>query len=121
MLKDIFRKTNSGDNVDLLIGDANEVHSDLINSGFLYDFLFIDGDHSYEGCLKDINTWFPSLSPGGLIAFHDAFSSMPDFGVHEAIMEFSRHNDLNFIIPPSTTSRFWENSNGSLCIAIKKS
>ncbi len=125
-LKGIFEKLNCGKNVDLLIGDANEVQEDVINSGFSFDFLFIDGDHSYEGCLKDLNTWFPSLSNGGLIVFHDAFSDQSEFewgwdkiGVFEAIMEFSRHNVLEFIIPPSSTSRFWENPHGSLCIARK--
>jgi hypothetical protein len=33
--------------------------------------LFIDGDHSYEGCYKDITLWSPYLVPGGVIAIHD--------------------------------------------------
>ena len=107
-LNDIFKQEGCCKNVNLLIGDANVVHSDVISSGFCYDFLFIDGDHSYEGCLKDINTWFPSLSPGGIIVFHDAYSSLPQNGVFDAIMEFSRYNNLNFIIPPASTSRVWE-------------
>jgi predicted O-methyltransferase YrrM len=34
-------------------------------------FLFIDGDHSYEGCLEDIRSWFPKVRAGGTIVFHD--------------------------------------------------
>jgi hypothetical protein len=35
------------------------------------DFLFIDGDHSYEGVKKDYENYSPLVRPGGLIAFHD--------------------------------------------------
>ena len=49
------------------------------------DFVFIDGDHSYESVRDDIAAWFPKLVPGGLIAGHD-FS--PDFpGVVWAVIE----------------------------------
>jgi predicted O-methyltransferase YrrM len=33
--------------------------------------LFIDGDHSYEGCKNDILAWVPYLVPGGILAIHD--------------------------------------------------
>lgn len=36
------------------------------------DFLFIDGDHSYEGCLRDWKEWSPFISKNGIVAFHDA-------------------------------------------------
>jgi predicted O-methyltransferase YrrM len=36
------------------------------------DFLFIDGDHSYEGCLRDWKDWSPFIVRGGVAAFHDA-------------------------------------------------
>ncbi|HVQ40327.1 MAG TPA: class I SAM-dependent methyltransferase, partial [Pyrinomonadaceae bacterium] len=36
------------------------------------DFLFIDGDHSYEGCLRDWREWSPFVNLGGIVAFHDA-------------------------------------------------
>ena len=35
------------------------------------DFLFIDGDHSYEGVIADINAWFPKLNINALVLFHD--------------------------------------------------
>ena len=35
------------------------------------DFLFIDGDHSYEGVALDFEMYSPLVRPGGLIAFHD--------------------------------------------------
>ncbi len=35
------------------------------------DFLFIDGDHSYEGVKKDFNIYREFVRDGGIIAFHD--------------------------------------------------
>lgn len=35
------------------------------------DFLFIDGDHSYEGVKKDYLKYSPLVRKGGLVAFHD--------------------------------------------------
>jgi predicted O-methyltransferase YrrM len=35
------------------------------------DFLFIDGDHTYEGVKKDYEMYSPLVKKGGLIAFHD--------------------------------------------------
>lgn len=36
-----------------------------------FDFLFIDGDHSYDGVKRDFEMYAPLVIPGGLIAFHD--------------------------------------------------
>ena len=35
------------------------------------DFLFIDGDHTYEGVKKDFKMYTPLVRKGGIIAFHD--------------------------------------------------
>src|SRR5262249_28067231 len=35
------------------------------------DLLFIDGDHSYEGCLKDWQSWSGYLAPDAVVVFHD--------------------------------------------------
>jgi predicted O-methyltransferase YrrM len=35
------------------------------------DFLWIDGDHSYEGLRTDLNDWAELVAPGGLLAGHD--------------------------------------------------
>ena len=39
------------------------------------DFVFIDGDHSYEAVTKDINHWLPKLKKTGLIAGQDRKST----------------------------------------------
>jgi cephalosporin hydroxylase len=39
------------------------------------DFLFIDGDHSYEGVKQDFELYAPLVEPGGVIALHDVNES----------------------------------------------
>jgi predicted O-methyltransferase YrrM len=36
------------------------------------DFLFIDGDHSYAGAMRDWEQWSACVVPGGKVALHDA-------------------------------------------------
>jgi cephalosporin hydroxylase len=48
-----------------------------VNDSAPYDFMFIDGDHSYEGVKKDFAAYRPMLSPGGSIAFHDTVRHEP--------------------------------------------
>ncbi len=52
------------------------------------DFVFIDADHSYEGCRADIEAWLPKLKSGGLLSGHDyANTEFPKFGVTRAVDE----------------------------------
>ena len=41
------------------------------------DLVFIDGDHSPEGCREDFEVWSPHLAADGAIAFHDAREGRP--------------------------------------------
>jgi uncharacterized Rossmann fold enzyme len=59
------------------------------------DFVFIDADHSYEGCRADIETWAPKLKRGGLLCGHDYNNHYyPEFGVNRAVDEFVAANEL---------------------------
>ena len=42
------------------------------------DLVFIDGDHSPEGCREDWDVWHPHVRAGGAVAFHDARLGQPD-------------------------------------------
>ncbi len=44
------------------------------------NFLFIDGDHSIEGCKTDFELYSPKIIPGGFIAFHDYYEERNDLG-----------------------------------------
>lgn len=36
-----------------------------------FDLVFVDGDHSYAGCVADITGWMPWIYHNGIIAVHD--------------------------------------------------
>ena len=46
---------------------------DLFETGY-FDMVFIDADHSYEGCSKDIQAWLPKMKRGSVLAGHDCWS-----------------------------------------------
>jgi hypothetical protein len=54
--------------------------------------IFIDGDHSYEGCKADIDTWYPHMAKDGVMLFHDCDSTSP--GVVRAVEEFVKDNNF---------------------------
>ncbi|MBW4646040.1 MAG: class I SAM-dependent methyltransferase [Goleter apudmare HA4340-LM2] len=45
--------------------------NELINQPI--DFLFIDGDHTKEGCMSDFVNFYPYVSTGGYIMLHDIY------------------------------------------------
>ena len=59
-----------------LKGDRwNQHHGDSKDVGRKWltkvDMVFVDGDHSYDGCRGDIEIWLKHVKPGGLIIVHD--------------------------------------------------
>lgn len=48
------------------------------------DFVFIDAIHTFEAVTEDLNAWYRTVRPGGLVAGHDF--SWP--GVREALEKF---------------------------------
>lgn len=55
--------------VKILRKDTVEAANDVPDDSL--DFVFIDADHTYEGCLRDIQAWTPKVRKGGLISGHD--------------------------------------------------
>src|SRR6185503_4484059 len=45
------------------------------SGGETIDFVFIDGDHSYEALRGDWEGWSPFIAKGGIVALHDSHSS----------------------------------------------
>lgn len=54
--------------------------------------LFIDGDHSYQGCKTDIESWYPHMKKGGVMFFHDHDETSP--GVLQATAEFVNNHQV---------------------------
>ncbi len=44
------------------------------NSGRKWDYVYIDGDHSYKGVKNDFKLFYPKLSVGGYLSFHDIYT-----------------------------------------------
>lgn len=64
-----------GSNVTMLWGSSHEQEmlekvEETLN-GELLDFLFIDGDHTYEGVKQDYEMYRHLVKPGGWVGFHD--------------------------------------------------
>lgn len=54
------------------------------------DFVFIDGDHSYEGVCADIEAWAPKVRDGGWLCGHDYRNThIPFPGVERAVDEWA--------------------------------
>lgn len=54
------------------------------------DFIFIDGDHSYDAVLRDVNLYWSKVRPGGIFAGHDW--NLPD--VNRAVQEYRNTNNI---------------------------
>lgn len=58
------------------------------------DWIYIDGDHSYESVKHDLNVCFPKIKKDGIISGHDYTNTMFP-GVVKAVDEFCLENKLN--------------------------
>lgn len=80
--------------IHILEGDSHKEYNidriDKILDGEKLDFLFIDGDHKYEGVKLDFHMYKKFVKPGGWIGFHD-------------IKETQNHKDQNALV-----FKFWK-------------
>lgn len=65
--------------VSLIRGDSHSESAlkelQTLLNGETIDFLFIDGDHRYEGVKQDFEMYSSLVRPGGYVGFHDIVSS----------------------------------------------
>lgn len=73
------------------------------------DVLFIDGDHSIEGCKLDFELFSPKVAIGGFIAFHDYDKTRNELGPTHVIQ--------NMVM--GSSSYAWHNQYDSLWVAKK--
>lgn len=70
--------------IHLIQADSHNPSTIKVVKDILYgrkiDFLFIDGDHSYEGVKKDFQVYGKFVKHGGIIAFHDIVLHPPETG-----------------------------------------
>jgi predicted O-methyltransferase YrrM len=104
-----------GANVRLLVGDSQHGEfAELEPASF--DLLFVDGDHSYDGCLADLEHWWPGLATGGSALLHDCYQGSE---VQDAAETFFEHRAARFLRPPNVPAAHWLTAEGSLAHAVK--
>ena len=69
-----------------------------------FDFVYIDADHTYEGCLQDIVAWYSKVKKGGFLLGDDYRVAKTRtgvrFGVIQAVNDFAKKNNLSFFELP---------------------
>jgi len=58
------------------------------------DFIYIDGNHSYEFVKADIENYWPKIKKGGVLGGHDYYNSGKAREVKRAVDEFVEKNKL---------------------------
>jgi hypothetical protein len=68
-----------------------------------YDYIYVDADHSYAGAKRDWELFWPRLTRGGLIAYHDVAvhqtKALGTFGVWKVWKEKAKNKGLRFAFP----------------------
>jgi len=80
------------------VGDSSTNISKMPDGYF--DMVYLDGDHEYEGVMKDIMAVLPKMKPDGVILFNDyavwSATSMFHCGVARAIHELCLNHPWKF-------------------------
>lgn len=70
-----------------IVYDASNVFVNRIDENAL-DFIFIDGDHSYNGATEDFHNFYCKVKSGGIFAGHDIYIK----SVESALRDFLKNN-----------------------------
>ena len=113
-LRSVFQRHQIGNNVELIVGDSQTVKYPQIGE---IDLLFVDGDHTYEGCLRDLENWWPNVATGGHIVVHDSYFPNPP---QKAVLDFVSSHHVEIVLSPYIPATHWHHPTGSLAHIIKK-
>lgn len=72
--------------------DARDLFLNFKPTPYLFDFVYIDANHSYESVAEDLK-WWDLVIPGGIIGGHD-YGTVDGDGVKKAVDEFVENNSL---------------------------
>lgn len=84
------------ENLEPVIDVINPIKSDSVQASLRYedeslDFVFIDGNHLYQNCKYDIQSYLPKVKKGGVISGHD-WRAHPE--VQKAVREFFTEDQI---------------------------
>lgn len=63
----------------------------------VFDFVYIDADHTYNAVKRDLKEWLPLVKDDGIICLHD-YIELSNFGVIQAVDEFIEEHNFEKII-----------------------
>lgn len=84
-----------------IFGDRSlVVRSDTTEASKLFkdhslDFVYVDADHSYEGCKRDLLAWIPKVKIGGFITGHDLNWQSVFTAISEVLPQFNMKDVVN--------------------------
>jgi predicted O-methyltransferase YrrM len=112
-LRWLLTQNHVGENAELLVGNSQR---DAFAEIGAFDVLFVDGDHTREGCLADLGSFFPRLSPGGHVLVHDSYAELQ---VQQAVLDFVAGHDVTVVRWPYIPHAHWHTSAGSIAHIVK--
>jgi len=92
----------------LLKGFSNEMVDEFKKLNLQIDYLFIDGDHSYQGVMDDFKNYSPFVSKDGIIVF-DNYNDNAWSEVTKAVDELLLDTNIELV-----------NKYGNCCVVRKK-
>jgi hypothetical protein len=69
VFKSLSEKTKALPFIEIRRGYSGTVLKEFPDNHF--DAIYVDGDHSFEGCYSDLELAYKKVKPGGWICFHD--------------------------------------------------
>lgn len=87
-----FKKMGTFNNITFIESNSHskETYDRVVKelAGAKVDFLFLDGDHSYDGVKQDFEMYSPLVREGGLIGFHDVIESEQNKKTNTLVYKF---------------------------------
>ncbi|WP_049982659.1 class I SAM-dependent methyltransferase [Halorubrum sp. BV1] len=118
----LFQSFSPGKELRFIRADSHDqstydrVRDDILDDQESIDFLFIDGDHSYEGVKQDFQMYADLMADDGIVAFHDIVTHPDD---PEAVEERrdsteveDRHLKWTDTHPGCEVDQFWAELKG---------
>lgn len=100
MVKRQAQKRLQGKNAEILEKFSEEAVKDIPYNSL--DFVYIDGDHSYDFVMQDIIIWGRKVRKGGIVSGHDYFYDSNKKGrrakVTQAVNDYTRVHNIEFYI-----------------------
>lgn len=90
-----LERTGDYENIQTIVATSNDALDQLKEDK--YDFIYIDGLHTYDGVKTDIENYLPLVKKGGVIGGHDYTDKVPHLvGVKKAVDEMLGEPDKVF-------------------------